>query len=221
MCHMLACPGDSCLAYCRVNECIQVPTINNGKCHRNSICCSHCYFFIVMLSLLELILASLWNTTKSLVFISESLFYMIAGLEINILRQWTSGPPALRIWWSGLKSGGPENCALIISYNWNSLQNAYSEAQLINTHSFGTDSLPSEYWITEDVSVGCWWWCASTARPAIAHGLHIAAVVPKQPRKLYSPNLSMACADRIPYRIPDCHRLQSFSFFPLASRRLW
>ena len=32
-----------------------------------------------------------------------------AGLEINILRQWTTGPPALRIWWSGLKSGGPES----------------------------------------------------------------------------------------------------------------
>ena len=35
-----------------------------------------------------------------------------AGLEINILRQWTTGPPALRIWWSGLKSGGPENYIL-------------------------------------------------------------------------------------------------------------
>ena len=34
------------------------------------------------------------------------------GLEINILRQWTTGPPALRIWWSGLKSGGPENYIL-------------------------------------------------------------------------------------------------------------
>ena len=110
------------------------------------------------------------------------------GLEINILKQWTTGPPALRIWWSGLKPGGPE-IAVIISYifTWNSLQNAYSEAQVINTHSFGTDCLPSEYWITEDDSVGpgpgCWWWCASTARPALAHGLHIAAVVPKQPRK--------------------------------------
>ena len=35
-----------------------------------------------------------------------------SGLEINILRQWTTGPPALRIWWSGLKSGGPENYIL-------------------------------------------------------------------------------------------------------------
>ena len=34
------------------------------------------------------------------------------GLEINILRQWTTGPPALRIWWSGLKSSGPENYIL-------------------------------------------------------------------------------------------------------------
>ena len=31
----------------------------------------------------------------------------------------------------------------------------YSEAQLFNTYSFGTDRLPSEYWITEDDSV--WW----------------------------------------------------------------
>ena len=35
-------------------------------------------------------------------------------------------------------------------FTWNALQNMYSEAQLFNTHSFGTDSLPSEYWITED-----------------------------------------------------------------------
>ena len=71
------------------------------------------------------------------------------GLKINILRQWTTGPPALRIWWSGLKSGGPENYILHFHLNM------YSEAQLFNTHSFGTDSLPSEYWITEDDSV--WW----------------------------------------------------------------
>ena len=44
------------------------------------------------------------------------LVYYCPGLEINILRQWTTGPPALRIWWSGLKSGGPENYAVIILY---------------------------------------------------------------------------------------------------------
>ena len=91
---------------------------------------------------------------------------------------WWSGPPALRIWWSGLKPGGPEN-AVIISYifTWNSLQNTYSEAQVINTHSFGTDCLPSEYWITEDDSVGpgpgCW--CDGDALRR--HGLR------SQPRK--------------------------------------
>ena len=41
--------------------------------------------------------------------------FHITGLEINILRQWTTGPPALRIWWPGLKSGGPENYAVILS----------------------------------------------------------------------------------------------------------
>ena len=38
--------------------------------------------------------------------------YLVCMFEINILRQWTTGPPALRIWWSGLKSGGPENYIL-------------------------------------------------------------------------------------------------------------
>ena len=42
----------------------------------------------------------------------------MSGLEIIILRQRTTGPPALRIWWSGLKSGGPENDAVIISYTF-------------------------------------------------------------------------------------------------------
>ena len=36
------------------------------------------------------------------------------GLEINILRQWTTGPPALKIWWPSLKSGGPEIYAVIV-----------------------------------------------------------------------------------------------------------
>ena len=38
------------------------------------------------------------------------------GIKINILRQWTTGPPTLRIWWSGLKSGGPENYSVIRAY---------------------------------------------------------------------------------------------------------
>ena len=36
-----------------------------------------------------------------------------AGLEINISRQWTIGPPVLEIWWSCQISGGPDvaiNC---------------------------------------------------------------------------------------------------------------
>ena len=35
-----------------------------------------------------------------------------SGLEINISRQWTIGPPALEIWWSCQVSGGPDvvNC---------------------------------------------------------------------------------------------------------------
>ena len=88
--------------------------------------------------------------------INSSLLLGLPGLEI--LRQWTTGPQALRIWWSSLKSGGPENYAVIISYifTWNSLQNTYSEAQLIITDSFGTDRSQSEHWITADDSVGCW-----------------------------------------------------------------
>ena len=31
-----------------------------------------------------------------------------AGLEINISRQWTIGPPVLEIWWSCQISGGPD-----------------------------------------------------------------------------------------------------------------
>ena len=30
------------------------------------------------------------------------------GLEINISRQWTIGPPVLNIWWSCQISGGPD-----------------------------------------------------------------------------------------------------------------
>ena len=42
--------------------------------------------------------------------------HVSAGLEINNLRQWTTEPPSLRIWWSGLKSGGPENYSVIRAY---------------------------------------------------------------------------------------------------------
>ena len=54
----------------------------------------------------------------------------------------------------GLTSGGPENY-LTFSLEMHYRTCTVSEAQLFNTHSFGTDSLPSEYWITEDDSV--WW----------------------------------------------------------------
>ena len=65
---MLACPGDSCLAYCGVNECIQVSIINNGKCHINSLHVQSnvTICLIMVFSLLELILGSLWNITQSL-----------------------------------------------------------------------------------------------------------------------------------------------------------
>ena len=32
----------------------------------------------------------------------------MAGLEIDISRQWTIGPPVLEIWWSSQISGGPD-----------------------------------------------------------------------------------------------------------------
>ena len=48
--------------------------------------------------------------------IKELTYPYLSGLEINNLRQWTTGPPSLRIWWSGLKSGGPENYSVIRAY---------------------------------------------------------------------------------------------------------
>ena len=37
-------------------------------------------------------------------------YHLYTGLEINISRQWTIGPPALEIWWSCQvsQSGGPD-----------------------------------------------------------------------------------------------------------------
>ena len=79
-----------------------------------------------------------------------------AGLEINILRQWTTGPPSLRIWWSGFKSGGPENDSEIRTIHFHlkfiTERVQWSYPYLIITDSFGTDSSPSEQcqWITAD-----------------------------------------------------------------------
>ena len=57
-----------------------------------------------------------------------------------------------QIWWSG------KLYLTVIHFHLKCItEHVHSEAQLFNTHSFGTDSLPSEYWITEDDSV--WWWC--------------------------------------------------------------
>ena len=52
-------------------------------------------------------------------------------------------------------------------------------AHLIIMYSFDTDSSPSEHWITADDSVGC-----LMRFDGMAYTIsHIAAVVPKQPRK--------------------------------------
>ena len=87
-----------------------------------------------------------------------------SGLEINILRQWTTGPPSLRIWWSGLKSGGPEN--------YSPFRTIHFHLKFITecvqwSYSFGTDSSPSEQ---------CQW-IRVTADDALrvrrqVHGLH-------------------------------------------------
>ena len=56
--------------------------------------------------------AKLWfrsNFIENFISVTGPSHKLLTGLEINILRQWTTGPPALRIWWSGLKYGGPEN----------------------------------------------------------------------------------------------------------------
>ena len=140
---------------------------------------------------------------------------------------WGSGPPDHQPW----ESGGPASNLVvrkIISYifTWNALQNMYSEAQLFNTHSFGTDSLPSEYWITEDDSVWCTGgdvrWCAfdgtacDRARPTRC-GCCSQATTEK-----CSPTFSMACSNnRIPYCILACHRLQSFSLWLVDAFDKW
>ena len=98
----------------------------------------------------------------------------MAGLEINILRQWTTGPPSLRIWWSGLKSGGPEN---------------YSAFRTIHFHlKFITEcvQLLIRYWqftiwtVSVDNSGRC---ASSPTASALPTQSHMAAVVPKQPQK--------------------------------------
>ena len=81
----------------------------------------------------------------------------------------------LRIWWSGLKSGGPENYSPFRTIHFH-LKFITERVQW--SYSFGTDSSPSEQ---------CRW-IPVTADDALrvrrqVHGLHMAAVVPRQPQK--------------------------------------
>ena len=134
---------------------------------------------------------------------------------------WGSGPPdgspALRIWWSGLKSGGPEN--YILHFHLKHVHNMYSEAQLFNTLSFGTDSLPSEYWITEDDSV--WWWCEVMRfrrhglRSRMAYALRL--LFPSNHGKV----LSNFLYGLLQQSYSACHRLQSFSFWLVDAFDKW
>ena len=136
---------------------------------------------------------------------------------------WGSGPPDHQPW----ESGGPASNLVvrkIISYifTWNALPNMYSEAQLFNTHSFGTDSLPSEYWITEDDSV--WWWCE--VMRFRRHGLRSRMAYTL--RLLFPSNHGKVLSHFLYGLLQSYSVLHSclpsspiFFFFPLASRRLW
>ena len=150
---------------------------------------------------------------------------MLTAKQGSKLTFWGSGPPDHQPW----ESGGPASNLVvrkIISYifTWNALlQNMYSEAQLFNTHSFGTDSLPSEYWITEDDSV--WWWCE--VMRFRRHGLRsrtaytLRLLFPGNHGKVLSHFLYGLLQQSYSVLHSCLPSSPIFFFFPLASRRLW